>query len=92
MEFGKKMKNNDQVFAYSINDDEYANLIEEGTADNSLKIFCPNNKLIRTLEFKSPVKQIMSCRHHEGDAEADKIYILLWNGMLYKVSQRVTYT
>ena len=38
------------------------------------------------MEFKSPVKQVMSCRHHEGDAEADKIYIMLWNGNLYKVT------
>merc|ERR1719312_1468666 len=25
----------------------------------------------------------MSCRHHEGDAAADKIYIMLWDGNLY---------
>merc|ERR1712212_1192648 len=43
-------------------------------------------KKIRTLEFKSPVKQVMSCRHHEGDAATDKIYILLWDGNLYSVT------
>ena len=89
MEFGKKKVgkrlNYNEVFAYAVMDEEYENLIEEGTADNSLKVFCPNNKLIRTLEFKSPVKQIMSCRHHEGDAEEDKIYMLPWNGSLMKV-------
>ena len=28
----------------------------------------------------------MSCRHHEGDAESDKILIMLWNGNLYSVT------
>merc|ERR1712183_519512 len=86
MEFGKKVKNFEQVFAYAVIDDEYENLIEEGTAENSIQIFNASSKKIRTLEFKSPVKQIMSCRHHEGEAETDKIYMLLWNGMLYKVT------
>merc|ERR1712183_679871 len=86
MEFGKKTKNFEQVFAYAVIDEEYENLIEEGTAENSIQVFNSSSKLIRTLEFKSPVKQIMSCRHHEGDAETDKIYMLLWNGMLYKVT------
>jgi len=86
MEFGKKVKNYEQVFAYAVIDEEYENLIEEGTAENSIQVFNASTKLLRTLEFKSPVKQIMSCRHHEGDAEADKIYMLLWNGTLYKVT------
>merc|ERR1711887_124076 len=86
MEFGKKVKNFEQVFAYAVIDDEHENLIEEGTAENSIQIFNASSKKIRTLEFKSPVKQIMSCRHHEGEAETDKIYMLLWNGMLYKVT------
>ena len=30
--------------------------------------------------------KVMSCRHHEGSAEADKIYIMLWNGNLYSVT------
>jgi len=86
MEFGKKVKNFEQVFAYAVIDEEYANMIEEGTAENSIQVFNSSSKLIRTLELKSPVKQIMSCRHHEGDAETDKIYILLWSGKLYKVT------
>eukprot|EP00092_Neocalanus_flemingeri_P069754 GFUD01085540.1.p1 GENE.GFUD01085540.1~~GFUD01085540.1.p1 ORF type:complete len:327 (-),score=109.76 GFUD01085540.1:125-1105(-) len=84
IEFGKKVKNFEQVFVYAVVDDEYENLIEEGTAENAIIVFNDSSKKIRTLEFKSPVKQVMSCRHHEGDAETDKIYILLWNGMLYK--------
>merc|ERR1711918_151300 len=32
------------------------------------------------------VKQIMSCRHHDGDAEADDIYIMLWSGIVYRVN------
>jgi len=86
VEFGKKVKNYDQVFCYAVIDEQYENLIEEGTAENSLIVMNNQGKTIRTLEFKSPVKQIMSCRHHEGDAEADKIYIMLWNGNLYKVT------
>ena len=90
IEFGTKVKNFEQVFAYAVIDDEYENMIEEGTAENSILVLNASSKKIRTLEFKSPVKQVMSCRHHQGDAETDKIYILLWNGMLYSVT--VTYS
>ena len=86
LEFGRKVKNYDQVFCYAVIDEQYENLIEEGTAENSLLVMNNQGKTIRTMEFKSPVKQIMSCRHHEGDAETDKIYIMLWNGNLYKVT------
>ena len=86
MEFGKKVKNYEQVLAYAVIDEEYANMIEEGTAEDNLQVLNASGKKIRTLELKSPVKQIMSCRHHEGDAENDKIYILLWSGKLYSVS------
>jgi hypothetical protein len=86
IEFGNKVKNFEQVLAYSVIRQDYENLIEEGTAETALKVFDAKKKLIRELEFKAPVKQVMSCRHHEGDAETDKIYILLWNGMLYSVT------
>jgi len=86
IEFGNKVKNFEQVLAYSVIHQDYENLIEEGTAENALKVFNSKKKIIRELEFKSPVKQVMSCRHHEGDAETDRIYILLWNGMLYSVT------
>merc|ERR1711970_974573 len=76
IEFGSKVKDIEQVFAYAVIDEEYANMIEEGTAENSIQVFNAGAKKIRTLEFKSPVKQVMSCRHHEGDAATDKIYIL----------------
>ena len=88
IEFGNKIKNFEQVFAYSVINKDYENLIEEGTAEKSLKVFNSKQKIIRELEFKSPVKQVMSCRHHEGEAETDKIYILLWSGMLYSVHRR----
>merc|ERR1712025_1269504 len=42
--------------------------------------------IVRQVEFNYPVKQIMSCRHHDGDAEADDIYIMLWSGIVYKVN------
>merc|ERR1712083_1084105 len=86
IEFGSKVKDLEQVFAYAVIDEEYANMIEEGTAENSIQVFNAGAKKIRTLEFKSPVKQVMSCRHHEGDAATDKIYILLWDGNLYSVT------
>ena len=72
MEFGKKLDDYEEVHAYAIVDDDYENLIEDGTADKKLKVY-NNGKLVRDLEFKSPVKQIMSCRHHEGKAQADDI-------------------
>merc|ERR1712083_957483 len=60
-------------------------MIEEGTAENSIQVLNASQKKIRTLEFKAPVKQVMSCRHH-ADAAVDKIYILLWNGNLFSVT------
>jgi len=85
VEFGKKKDDLEEVMAYAVVDEEYENLIEEGTAAKSLQVFNSSNKQLRELEFNSPVKQVMSCRHHEG-AKADTIYILLWNGTLYKVT------
>eukprot|EP00092_Neocalanus_flemingeri_P022319 GFUD01024202.1.p1 GENE.GFUD01024202.1~~GFUD01024202.1.p1 ORF type:complete len:356 (+),score=87.45 GFUD01024202.1:96-1163(+) len=86
IEFGKKIKNFQQLFAFGIFDPSYQNMIEEGTAENTLPVFCSLRKLIRTLEFPAPVMQVMSCRHHEAGAEDDKIYILLWDGNILKVT------
>jgi len=85
LEFGPKLKEYNQVFAYCVIDEEYENTIHEGTAETEFPIYCSNNKLIRTLDFKSPVRQVMSCRHHEKFSE-DKIYILLWNDKIYQVT------
>jgi len=84
-EFGKKLGNYEEVHAYAIVDDEYENLVEDGTADKKFTVF-NKGSVVRQVEFKSPVKQIMSCRHHEGKAEADDIYIMLWSGIVYKVN------
>ena len=86
VKFGKKVKNFRQVLAYATFEESYVNLIEEGTAEKTLEIFCSNNRLIRRLEFPAPVMQVMSCRHHQGQAEEDMVYILLWNGNVLKVS------
>ena len=86
VKFGKKVKNYRQVLAYATFEESYVNLIEEGTAEKTLEIFCSNNCLIRRLEFPAPVMQVMSCRHHQGQAEEDMVYILLWNGNVLKVS------
>merc|ERR1712241_605167 len=85
MEFGKKVGDYEEVLAYAIVDDEYENLVEDGTADKKFSVF-NKGSTVREIEFKSPVKQIMSCRHHDGDAEADDIYIMLWSGIVYKVN------
>merc|ERR1711913_99361 len=85
MEFGKKVGNYEEVLAYAIIDDEYENLVEDGTADKKFKVL-NNGREVRNIEFKSQVKQIMSCRHHEGKAEADDIFIMLWSGIVYKVN------
>ena len=84
IKFGKKLNNFRQVFAYATFEDDYMNLIEEGTAEKTLDVYCPNNTLVRTLDFVAPVKQVMSCRHYQGRAEEDKIYILLWNRNIVK--------
>ena len=52
--------NIEQVLAYAVIDEEYANMIEEGTAEDNLQVLNASGKKIRTLELKSPVKQIMS--------------------------------
>ena len=75
------------MFALAVMDDEYKNLVDEGTATTELAILCPNNKIVRTLQFSSPVKQVMCCRHHAGTAEADKIFILLWNKDIFQVGK-----
>eukprot|EP00092_Neocalanus_flemingeri_P001630 GFUD01001740.1.p1 GENE.GFUD01001740.1~~GFUD01001740.1.p1 ORF type:complete len:323 (+),score=95.76 GFUD01001740.1:81-1049(+) len=84
IEFGKKIKNFTQVLAFGVFDDKYSNLIEEGAADTTLTV-CSKD-IFRTLEFAAPVKQVMSCRHHEGEAAADKIFILLCDGNIFKVT------
>merc|ERR1712141_248013 len=67
MEFGRKVGKYEEVLAYAIVDDEYENLVEDGTADKNFSVFSKGST-VREIEFKSPVKQIMSCRHHDGDA------------------------
>jgi len=84
MEFGRKIGNYEEVLAYAIIDDEYENLVEDGTADKSFVVFS-NGRQVRQMQFKSPVKQIMSCRHHEVGS-SDDIYILLWNGSIYRIN------
>merc|ERR1711936_1401217 len=84
MEFGRKVGNYEEVLAYAIIDNGYENLVEDGTADKKFSVFSKGST-VREIEFKSPVKQIMSCRHHDGDAEADDIYIMLWSGIVYRV-------
>merc|ERR1711936_164970 len=39
MEFGKKVGNYEEVLAYAIVDDEFENLVEDGTADKKFKVF-----------------------------------------------------
>jgi len=84
MEFGRKVGEYEEVLAYAIIDEEFENLVEDGTADKSFKVFS-NGREVRTIQFKSPVKQIMSCRHHEVGA-SDDVYFLLWSGIIYRVN------
>jgi len=88
LEFGKKPKDSEyeQVHVYAVTDEEYENLIEDGTSEKTLKVMNAQAKQIRELEFSHPVKQVMSCRHHQDNAKADKIYIMLWNGAVYSVT------
>merc|ERR1711936_1032642 len=52
MEFGKKVGNYEEVLAYAIIDDEYENLVEDGTADKKFKVL-NNGREVRNIEFKS---------------------------------------
>jgi len=64
--------------------------VDQGRAITTLSIRKSENKSlgneIKKLEFEVPVKQVMSCRHHLDDAEADDVYILLCDGHLKKVN------
>lgn len=90
VEFGKVVKNSnyEQVFVYAVIDEQYENLIEEGTAETTLEIRTSSGKK-KMINFEKPVKQVMSCRHHIGEAEADHIYIMLWNGSLYRCTGKM---
>ena len=90
IEFGEIVNSFSEVFAYTVIDEDYKELIDDGTAQHTLTIYSKN--IFRIVEFKSAVKQVMSCRHHEGDAEDDHIYILLWNGTLLKVIRKQIFT
>lgn len=70
-----------EVFTYAINDNNYKDLIDDGTALRNLLVFSKN--IIRCIEFESAVKQVISYRQ-KGDT--DKIYILLWNGKIMRIS------
>ena len=81
IEFGEVENDNREVFAYSINDNDYKDLIDDGTAQNSLYVFSKN--IIRCISFESAVKQVIS---YGEKARADTLYILLWNGKIMKVN------
>ena len=57
IEFLPELRNYEQVFVYAMVSTDYENLIAEGTAKNSLRVMHYSGKDIRTMEFKSPVKQ-----------------------------------
>ena len=44
IEFGPKLKNYDQVFVYAVVHTNYENLVEEGTAENSLRVMNSSGK------------------------------------------------
>ena len=75
IEFGEIVNSCSEVFAYTIIDEDYKELIDDRTAQHTLTIYSKN--IFRIVGFKSSVKQVMSCRHHEGHAEDDHIYIFL---------------
>ena len=86
IEFGRKVKNYTEVLAFGVFDKEYEKVVTEGRAEKTLTVISRN--VIRTLEFSSPVRQVMSCRHHEGEAQADRIVILLCDGQILQVFLR----
>ena len=85
IEFGEMFKDFTTVDAFTVVDPAYSGHISSGAAEKSLQVFDTAQNTIRTLEFKAPVLQIQSCRHH-SEAETDKIFILLVDNTLYRVT------
>jgi hypothetical protein len=83
IEFGKHINNFTKVLAFGVFDEKYSKLIESGAANTSLTVF--SKDVFRTVELGSPVRQVMACRHHEGEAGGDRVYILMCDGQLLKV-------
>jgi len=92
---GTVFRNYPQVFLKSIaSNEDYQADVDGGRAEKTLSIRTgaengSNGRMgdeIKKLEFETSVKQVMSCRHHLDDAEADDIYILLSDGNIKRVN------
>ena len=57
IEFGPKLRNYEQIFVYAVVNTDYENLIEEGTAENSLRVMNSSGKDIRTVRRKKYVQK-----------------------------------
>jgi len=78
---GQVFNDYEVVFSYAIADnEEYEANLERGAVEKTLLVTSSTDEEVRTLEFDAPVRQVMSCRHHPGDAGSDDIYILLSHG------------
>ena len=78
IEFGRKEKNYSEVFAYGVS--------EQINENNFTTLHMISREVFRIFEFESPVKQVMSCRHHAEKASQDQIFIMLETGNMFKVN------
>jgi len=78
-----------EVFSFGVaGNDTYEEDVQNGSAIKTLSVRTGAifGSEIKKIEFEATVKQVMSCRHHLDDAQADDIYILLTDGALKKVN------
>ena len=84
----KKTRNFKAVFSLVIADNKtYEDNIQTAEKKLSVRKGTGLGVEIKKIDFANPVKQVISCRHHTGgDAEQDHIYVLLCDGLLFKVN------
>merc|ERR1711988_1095070 len=69
MEFGKKVGNYEEVLAYAIIDDEYENLVEDGTADKKFKVLNNGSKLMDANVDDKDLDMCVAARAESGDGD-----------------------
>merc|ERR1712113_272898 len=67
-EFGKKVGNYEEVLAYAIIDDEYENLVEDGTADKKFKVL-NNGREVRNIVYKVNGSKLMDANVDDKDLD-----------------------
>lgn len=72
------------VEAYSTLSRKFQELVDKDEAPETLDIVDGNQRKIRTLEFVSPVKQVINAFVQKEDMRKDALYVLLWNDQIIR--------